>query len=492
VPETVQVDNNPVSVGFTLANDPQPGNWVNHSVTVNVSASEQPSGLVSADCAVDGGSKTPFPVSGTSGSGAVTVNGTGTHSVMCEAQNNAHAVDNSTAWGAATTPLIHIDETPPSLSFKARNPADPDQVVIDTTDGQSGVGGGSVQIQPTAGGAWETLQTQFDGKHLLARIDDASLPAGAYTVQATSCDQVGNCGSTTETVNLPLRVSAASQVSFQRIADPMRTVVHRKRVRVGWRWVKVRRHGKLVRVKRGGHRHWITTISQVERCTRTRRKVGKHRWRQHTTCHPPHVVLRGTERVKYGASDVIHGRLVTGQDVPIAGAPVEVLTAPDDGLNQFTPLTTVTTGVDGGWAATLPPGSSRLVQAVYGGSSTMLPASSSAATLIVPARIRLRVSPRHLRWGGTVRISGQILGGHIPSNATVVSQLLRLRIGHGKAYRTIGIPDVDRSGRFATTTTIGGCCGTAHVWLAVWTLAETNFPFAPAHSRLETVKVGPR
>ena len=78
---------------------------------------------------------------------------------------------------------MRIDESPPSIAFEPDNPSDPEQVTIDTADGQSGVARGSVQIR-RAGGTWSSLPTQFDGRHLLARFNDAGL-RGAYELQAT-------------------------------------------------------------------------------------------------------------------------------------------------------------------------------------------------------------------------------------------------------------------------------------------------------------------
>jgi len=89
--------------------------------------------------------------------------------------------------------LVHIDETPPSLAFEPVNPSDPQAVVADTSDGQSGVASGQIEMRPAAGGSWQSLATEFDGPHLLARFDDATLAPGKWLVQATSCDNAGNC-----------------------------------------------------------------------------------------------------------------------------------------------------------------------------------------------------------------------------------------------------------------------------------------------------------
>jgi hypothetical protein len=132
---------------------------------------------------------------------------------------------------------------------------------------------------------------------------------------------------------------------------------------------------------------------------------------------------------------------------------------------------------------------------VYGGGSTVEPASSGQVRLIVPALVRLAIRPRRTHWWrsprspGTIQLAGRVLGGYIPG---ADQQLLRLRIGvvgiRG-VQSTIGIPDIAPDGRFHTTWTPAPGNGTVHFWFAVSTLHEADFPFAPASSRREDVIV---
>jgi hypothetical protein len=482
--ETAEVDNSPVNVGVTLTNDSDPNVWVNHAVTANANAMAGASGVAGMNCWSDGGAPAAYTPTG------IQVDGTGTHTVSCDAWNRSYDVNGQVAHGGGSA-TFKIDETPPDLSFEARNPADPQQVVVDASDGQSGANGGTLEIRPAGGGNWQSLSTQFDGKHLIGHIDDAALAPGSYVLQASSCDQVGNCATNSETLSLPLRTPSTSAISFQSIVDPLRTTKRRERVLVGFHYVTVRRHGKRVKVKRGGRYKTITVIKQVERCRRSRVRVGKHRWRTRKVCRAPHLILASTDRVPFGKPDTVHGLLLTDQGVPISGQQLQILTAPDDSSRNFGPLTTVTTQIGGTWSATIPSGPSRLVEASYGGSKTVQPSTSTVADVIVPAAVKLSIRPRRIRWGGTLTIRGQVLGGYIPANPVVVSQLLRLRIGHGKAFTTIGIPLVDRNGNFQTTYTFNTGRGRAHFWFTVSTLTETNYPYSPASSRRITVRVGP-
>jgi hypothetical protein len=175
--------------------------------------------------------------------------------------------------------------------------------------------------------------------------------------------------------------------------------------------------------------------------------------------------------------------------LPLAGQPVAVLTAPDNGSNAFAQAAAVTTGPDGSWTATLPPGPSRIIEAAYPGSPTILPATGSA-TVITPAKIVLTsVTPDRTPWGSRVRITGRVLGGYIPAS----SKLLRLDLGIVgiPGLRKIqGIPNVSPDGTFTTTYRFARYQGVVRFWLQVSSLAEADFPFSPWHSKRWIVTVG--
>ena len=66
--------------------------------------------------------------------------------------------------------------------------------------------------------SWTALPTTFTGSQLVAHFDDAGL-RGAYTFSVRSCDNVGNCASTSRTVMLPARAQAVSEVSLEQLSD---------------------------------------------------------------------------------------------------------------------------------------------------------------------------------------------------------------------------------------------------------------------------------
>ena len=123
--ETLDVDNDPVSVSLSTPNDPNPSVWANHAVTVDAVGHAGPSGLASLDCSVDGGRAEAYP------SGGITVNGNGKHTISCTGANGATGPQGQPNTGTATM-TVAIDEQPPSLSIEPQDPSVPDQVVVAT------------------------------------------------------------------------------------------------------------------------------------------------------------------------------------------------------------------------------------------------------------------------------------------------------------------------------------------------------------------------
>ena len=207
------------------------------------------------------------------------------------------------------------------------------------------------------------------------------------------------------------------------------------------------------------------------------------------SCSGNSATLANRAMVEYGRPVIVHGLLMSSGGLPLGGQPVAVSTAPDNGSNAFAQAAAVTTGPDGRWTATLPPGPSRIIEASYAGSATVLPATGSA-TVITPAKIELTsVTPHRTPWGSTVNITGRVLGGYIPTS----SKLLRLDlgvVGIPGLSKIQGIPNVSPSGRFTTTYKFAHAYGVVRFWLMVSSLAEADFPWAAAHSRRVIVTVG--
>ena len=392
---------------------------------------------------------------------------------------------------------LDVDNEPVSLALSgptdAPSTAGTQYVDAYASAGPSGVAGISCSVdgapyQWHAGSAAQ-IPVQGVGEH----------KAVCYA-QNNAIGSAGNhATSPVQTWTLSIRVPTESGIGFQRLVDALRCHKVRERVKVPAHYVYAHRHHKLVRVRKRAR----TKLVKATRChARTiRRKIvvlstvhrhGKKVLVKQTKVERvvvlPHVIEKTVRRVAYGRWTTVSGWLGTYDGTALAGQQVWVMTAPDNGQGRFTLARAVTTGSDGSWSAAVHAGPSRLVEAVYPGASTTEPAASQSVRIVVPAVARLRIKPRQVPWGGTIQISGRVLGGYIPGDR---QQLLRLRIGAEGISSTVGIPDIAPDGRFQTTWTFHPGVGVVSYWFSVSTLNEADYPFAPGSSPHVTVTVGP-
>jgi hypothetical protein len=181
----------------------------------------------------------------------------------------------------------------------------------------------------------------------------------------------------------------------------------------------------------------------------------------------------------------VNGWVGTVNGNALAGVPVRVMTAPDDGSPRFTQAAVVTSAANGGWTARLPAGPSRLVQAVYDGAATVEPAASAPANVIVPASLAMRIRPRATHWGSTITIRGQVRGGYVPA----AGELVILHVGWRGGSTEIGHLYTDRKGRFRTRYTFLRGNGTVTYRLWASSARETDYPYVPSRSRKVSVSV---
>jgi hypothetical protein len=391
---------------------------------------------------------------------------------------------------STVTKDVNIDNDPVTVSMSgptdALTTAGVEYVTATASAGPSGVAGLSCSLNG-APSQW------YPGSSV--RVAVVNLGSNSVTCSAANdaLDAAGSpAWSAPASWNLSIRQPTVSAISFgSRIIHALKCGRVRERVKVPGRWVTVRRHGKRVKTKRRAYTKVVTVVRCHPRVVRVRVRVrvkGHWRWEHKSQVLLPQTIQLSTKRVRHGATVKVVGWLGTSGGVALAGQSVQILTAPNNGLNAYTQAAVTTTGQDGVWSATLPAGPSRLVEAVYAGASSVEPASSGQVRLIVPALVKLKVTPRLTHWWrsphspGTIRISGRVLGGYIPG---ADQQLLRLRIGVvgiPGVQSTIGIPDIARNGRFHTTWTPAPGNGTVHFWFSVSTLHEADFPFAPGSS----------
>jgi hypothetical protein len=408
------------------------------------------------------------------------------------------------AWDAAGLTVsyaetLHIDNSVPTVSLtgptNAPSTAGVEFVTATGHAGPSGVRGISCSVD-NAPAHWYPSST--------ARVPVTGV--GEHSVKCRASNNARTAGgsfgwSAPGSWSMKIGAPTVSGIVFGHIVDAPRCRRVRERVSVPARWVTVRRHHRLVKVKRRAHArfrkvtrcHPRTVIKRVAVRVRVRRH-GKRVWvtrvRRKRVVLLSHVANSTHLRVRHGKPATVGGWLGIYTGAALAGQRVTVLAATDNGLGEFAPVTTATTAANGTWSARLPAGPGRLIEAAFGGGPTTEPSVSGQVRLIVPAKVKLvSATPRRVAWGGTVRLAGRLVGGYLPAGGALV----RLRIGQGSAQTTYGVREhVGGDGRFTTTYTFGEGLASVHrsFWFEFASLPTGNYPFAPARSRRLSVGVG--
>jgi hypothetical protein len=343
---------------------------------------------------------------------------------------------------------LNVDNQPVSLSLTgptdASVAAGTQYISATARSGPSGVGG----IYCSDGGAWTSEPLTGKGTQTAsARIPVAGLgphPISCFAVNQAQDAAGARAASPTQTWTLRIGQPVVAAVSFSNVKRSCHYA--RKRVPVGNR----------TRIKRVLVCHTVTRTQSVA-------------------------------RVPYGHGASVSGWVSILNGPAIGHAPVAVMTAPDNGSYTWREAAVVTTAADGTFTTTLRPGPSRLIQAVYSGGPVTEGATSRLARLIVPAKIRLTGVPTHVPWGGSGVVQGRVLGGDIPRGA----QILKLLVGlGGRHLRTIGNPSIQPDGRFAIHVHATGSGGPERLQVAVGTLKERDYPFAPGVSRRVWLTLG--
>jgi hypothetical protein len=379
---------------------------------------------------------------------------------------------------------LNVDNEQPTISLAgptdAPSSAGTQYIAASAGAGPSGVAGISCSLDGAPNQWYDAASVQIPvqgiGVHNLSCLSENNSrdPNGTVATSAPA------------TWTLSIRAPSVSTVSFARVADALRCRSTHERVRVPARWVTAYHGGHRIKVKLPAESRVIKVVHCHPRVIRRRIRVHGH-WRAIRAVVLPHEVLLRTKRVRPGAATTVSGWLGTTDGNALGGQPVRLLTAPDDGVPQFSQVAVATTAANGSWRARIPAGPSRLVVAAYDGGTSVEPALSTAAHLVVPASISLRIAPRSTHWGGRIRIAGRLRGGYVPRGG----ELVVLWIGWAGGSTEIGHLYSRPDGRFASRYTFLRGNGTETYRLWATTARESGYPYAPGRSRIKSVKVRP-
>jgi hypothetical protein len=406
---------------------------------------------------------------------------------------------------AGDTETIYVDNSTPTLSLNGPTnaPSTAGTQYVTATAGGSPSGideiGCSVDGSPATwyGGASAQVPVSGLGEHTVS--------CNAYN---NAVDANGTHGeSPTQTWSLKIGAPTVMGVGFAKYVG-LRCHVVKRRETIRGHWVTRTRHGKQVKVK-SRTRHTIVKVTKCHPETKRVRVVARVPVKHHgkivrrhgrivyrkrvedkRVVVMPHWKSKATEHVGYGHATSVSGWLGLSDGIALAGQPVQILTAPENGLGQFAVATTATTAPDGTWTANLPAGPSRLIEASYGGGGATEATVSDQVKVIVPSKIEIQsIAPARVAWEQSVRIKGTLLGGYLPAGGVN----LRLRIGIGEAKATYGVQEhVAGNGRFTTSYTFGAGESRTHrrYWFQIATLPSGNYPYAPSSSHRIYVEVG--
>jgi hypothetical protein len=398
---------------------------------------------------------------------------------------------------SAPSETLYVDNQPVQLSLSGPTSAStadgPQYVTATARGGPSGVAigcsvDGSAERWQT--GTTEQMAVSGPGNHLVScqAHNGAVDPQGQYAYSAT------------QSWSMSIGEPTVSAIGFAKVADALKCARVREEVTVPAHWVSVRRHHKLIRVRKPVQ----TKTVKVERCRARvvwRReailvKVRRHgrlvvvkRTKRVRVPLLPHTVVQTKKQVSYGRGTTVSGWLGTANGVALGGVPVQILTAPNNGYGQFTRAMSTTTTADGSWSADLGPGPSRLVEAVYAGTAGLLPVTSAPVELNVPARISVSASPRKLPWSGVVTLRGHLVGGYVPPDGVALRLLIELP-HRSQPYEPVAFR-TDAEGKFVVHWSWGTGSGVGTMPFAVATTAtESDYAYAAGQSKWLRITFG--
>ena len=333
---------------------------------------------------------------------------------------------------------LRYDPEAPQLGFEASPSGDPTLLTVQVTDKVSGLADGSIEISREGSNTWQALATQKDASRLVARLDDAALPAGSYLVRATAHDQARNEASTDRRLDgqpmvlaLPLRIVSTMQAGVRHDRIVRRTI---------------RRHGK--------RRH-------------VRRRVTE---------------LRTAAGVRFGQRVKVTGRLANRDGQGIAGAEIQVLSRSSVSPEQL--VAVLHTDSDGRYGYTATGSMDRTLRFAYAGSPLILP-TQSEVRLGVPATSSLRVSRRRVLNGQAVSFAGRLRTLPVIPGGKLVELQVRL----SKRWQTFRTTRTDPAGRWAIRYRFKRTRGEQRFRFRVGLPREAGYPFGAGASRSLTVRV---
>jgi hypothetical protein len=348
------------------------------------------------------------------------------------------AAGNQEPANASVPVTLRFDPEPPQLAFEPLAASDPTLISVLVDDEVSGPAGGQIELSREGSGSWQALVTEQRGDRLVARINDALLPAGRYRLRATARDRASNLNSTDKlqdgrpmVINLPLRTPI---------------------------------------VMRGG----VETTKIVRRTVERRGK--RRRVRRRVTALGPRATVDVGDRVR------IRGRLETATGQLVPGAEVQVFWSSATGPEQH--LGAIRTDGEGRYSYAGSASASGVFRFAYSGTPVMLPVQSQV-TVLVKAGSTIRARPRRVVNGGAVGFSGRLRSLPVPP----AGKLVELQVVLSGRWQTFRTTRTDAGGSWNVRYRFRRTCGLTRYRFRARLPAEAAYPFVSGRTRAVGVRV---
>ena len=408
----VRIDATPPTVELSGASN---SGWATGAVSVSAQGRDQSalSGMGTGDgsraavrIASDDGDWTETPGDQV----ALVVSADGVHAVRAQATD---AAGNSSG---IVEQSVRVDSTAPeNLAFLPQDSVDPRVIRVDATDRTSGIGDVSVRLRPVAGGAWVSLDGEFNNGRFEGLIDESKLSSGLWELEAVAHDVAGNERRTTRTISddpavvtLPLRKGTRIEAAFPATASGASAGASTMRVANG----------------------------------------------------------RGTD---------LGGRLLDAMDQPIIGAAVALSTMPVKAGAVWAASGVVSTDHQGRFSFHLPPGPSRRLSLKFSGDHADMP-SSLGLTALVAANSSIAASPARVKAGQVATFKGGLAGGWIPPGGKLV--MVQAMIP-GRGWQTFSVARTDSAGLWSVRYRFRTSIGNSGYLIRVLVPSEAAYPFDP-------------
>jgi hypothetical protein len=350
---------------------------------------------------------------------------------------------------------MRLDDVPPGVAFEpVPDPAGaelPATVSAAANDEHSGIAGGQVTYRRVNAEHWTELPTKREqgeapGSARLVAPVPAGLEPGTYVFRVAAEDVAGNTASTT-------RRADGTEMALRKTPPPV---------------------GPNRPVERpGGDGSHSAPRAKT-------RLFAVLRWRKR----------RGQSvTVPFGAGAVLSGRLLSAAGAGLGKRRLRVISRPSHGALMRRQVEIVRTGPHGGFKLALRAGPSRRITVSFAAERGLDAARRTALSLRVRGSAILKLAPRSLHNGQSVRLWGQVRsrGAPIPRRGKLVA--IQYYESDSRLWRPVLVTRSDHSGRFRARYRFRYITGTARIRLRAVALAEERWPYAPGASRPVLVRV---